>query len=540
MPGTSRRSIALAAAAALVVLAAAPAAAGPGSNAPVLRPGVDLFVDPASTTVTAAATLTGDARDDANLLAQFPTATWLTKGTPQEVRAAARTVVQRAQSNREVPVLVAYFLPNRDCGQYSAGGAQSTAQYTAWIDGLAKGIGDAPAAVILEPDGLGLIPNYVSRIDGSSNCSIAGVDPANRFVELNYAVDRLKAQRHTDVYLDATHTGWQNVGESAQRLLMAGVQRADGFFLNASNYQLTPNQLAYGRWVSSCIALAARDSAADPAAYDFGGQCGNQYWNGGPDTGWTGAAMDNTQVWRDEPYSGDPADLAWNTVGIDSRYAAALGSTQPVTHFVVDTSRNGQGPWAGGGYPDNQDWCNPPGRGLGLAPTTDTGDPLADAFLWIKVPGESDGQCTRGTGGTTDPEWGGIVDPAAGAWFAAQADELIALADPAVAQPCSVTYTVHGAWPGGFTTQVWLTNTGTRALNGWTVRWAFANGESVAQMWSASPLQAGAAVEASNLAWNQVVEPGSRITFGFNGAIARGSTPVVPSSFAVNGVTCAA
>ncbi|WP_255474595.1 glycoside hydrolase family 6 protein, partial [Micromonospora sp. AMSO31t] len=36
---------------------------------------------------------------------------------------------------------------------------------------------------------------------------------------------------------------------------------------------------------------------------------------------------------------------------------------------MVDTSRNGQGPWtppAGVTWPDPQTWCNPPDRGLGL------------------------------------------------------------------------------------------------------------------------------------------------------------------------------
>ena len=67
-------------------------------------------------------------------------------------------------------------------------------------------------------------------------------------------------------------------------------------------------------------------------------------------------------------------------------------------HFVVDTSRNGLGP-----TPDGQ-WCNPPGRALGAAPTLETGDPAADAFLWIKRPGESDGACNGG--------------PSAGTWWA--------------------------------------------------------------------------------------------------------------------------
>ena len=102
-------------------------------------------------------------------------------------------------------------------------------------------------------------------------------------------------------------------------------------------------------------------------------------------------------------------------------------------HFVVDTSRNGQGPWTaptGVTWPDPQVWCNPPNRGLGIHPTTNTGDPLADAFLWVKTPGQSDGQCNRGTSGATDPARGGMADPAAGAWFDQQAIELVQNANP--------------------------------------------------------------------------------------------------------------
>ncbi len=57
---------------------------------------------------------------------------------------------------------------------------------------------------------------------------------------------------------------------------------------------------------------------------------------------------------------------------------------------------------------------------------------LIDAYLWVKIPGESDGQCTRGLGaaGTTfDPEWG-LIDPAAGAWFPEMALDLAQNANP--------------------------------------------------------------------------------------------------------------
>ncbi len=55
---------------------------------------------------------------------------------------------------------------------------------------------------------------------------------------------------------------------------------------------------------------------------------------------------------------------------------------------VVDTSRNGLG--------SNGEWRNPEGRAVGQLPTTKTKDPLVDALIWGKVPGESDGTCNGG------------------------------------------------------------------------------------------------------------------------------------------------
>lgn len=83
------------------------------------------------------------------------------------------------------------------------------------------------------------------------------------------------------------------------------------------------------------------------------------------------------------------------------RLSNALGGTP---HFVIDTSRNGNGPYAG---PDA--WCNPPGRALGVPPTADTGEADVDAYLWIKRPGESDGVCRGGPGAGV---WWGRGSPA--------------------------------------------------------------------------------------------------------------------------------
>jgi endoglucanase len=413
----SRRIVGLVAGLMIGAFVAAPASANPPA------PGDQLYVPPAQKGAKeqiAELTSQGDKEAAAQIRAitDTPQAVWFEAGTPKSVMQDVRLTVSRAADKRSVPVLVTYNIPFRDCAQFSAGGATTRADYEAWIDGFAAGIGDYPAIVILEPDGLGIIPWYdpYGSADGSNTlewCQPAEADPATaaseRFAMLNHAVDALAALPNVTTYLDGTHSAWLGSGDIADRLVRAGVADAAGFYLNVSNYQLTANNEQYGRWISQCIAFAT-----EVAAGDFFGE-------------WTGVALDRFDVWSD-----DTDDPALNTSGINLRYSNMLGDVEPTAHFVIDTSRNGQGPWAPPAYPDPQDWCNPPDRGLGLTPTLDTGTPLLDAYLWVKTPGESDGECTRGlgpAGETVDPEWG-IIDPGAGDWFPEQALQLAANADP--------------------------------------------------------------------------------------------------------------
>ncbi|GIF02034.1 glycoside hydrolase family 6 protein [Paractinoplanes rishiriensis] len=99
----------------------------------------------------------------------------------------------------------------------------------------------------------------------------------------------------------------------------------------------------------------------------------------------------------------------FETTAANIRYGTAVSRHLGGAHFVIDTSRNGNGP-AKIGAGDTH-WCNPRGRRLGEAPTTETGHPLVDAFLWVKRPGESDGAC-------------GDDAPAAGEWWPEYALEL--------------------------------------------------------------------------------------------------------------------
>jgi endoglucanase len=355
-----------------------------------------------------------------------PQAVWLTSGTPSEVSATVTSTLREATFERAVPVLVLYNIPGRDCGSYSAGGAENTVDYETWIDATAAAIGSQKVVMILEPDALADLP---------SDC---GYDPT----QVN--IPQATADRYTQIYLDAGNSHWQAVPIMAQRLVQAGIQQAQGFFTNVSNFNLNNYETTYDTWISDCIAFG---NDPEQGGWRLGNYsyCASQYYSplGTVDP-------DNIATW----------------VYTDEWYQQNMGTAVPTTHFVIDTSRNGQGPLDAGIYanaPYNQpasvvqtltngSWCNPPARGLGTHPTANTGVSLLDAYLWVKTLGESDGTCDAAGGARAwdyvdytqpgwptdaagqavfDPLWG-LDDPIAGAWFLQQALDLAQRANPAL------------------------------------------------------------------------------------------------------------
>ncbi|MFJ8791109.1 glycoside hydrolase family 6 protein [Streptomyces sp. NPDC102462] len=244
--------------------------------------------------------------DQIRKIAEQPTAEWIGPENPEQ---EARGFTEAAAESDRTALLVLYNIPHRDCGQYSQGGAADGDAYRAWIDGVARGIGDRAATVVLEPDAVLHLVNGCTPDEFHEE----------RYDLLKGAIGKLKSLKNTKVYLDAGNAGWGHPDQIFEPLQWAGIDRADGFAVNVSNFYSTEDSLAYGKQLSAKV----------------GGK-----------------------------------------------------------HFVIDTSRNGNGPYTGGS-PDER-WCNPPGRALGEPPTTKTADPLADAYLWIKRPGESDGECKGG------------------------------------------------------------------------------------------------------------------------------------------------
>lgn len=254
-------------------------------------------------------------------IAAQPVARWLGEWLP-DVRATVERETAAAAAAGTVPVFVAYDIPGRDCGSYSAGGQDSPQAYREWIGAIARGIGSRPAAVVLEPDALGLL-----------TC-LAPADQQIRLDLLRDAVRTLGSGARTAVYIDAGSSNWLSVDKAVARLRAAGVDDARGFALNVSGFQRTSDLAAYGAAISQ-----------------------------------------------------------------------RLGGSRPA-RFVIDTSRNGNGPLPAAEDPVGKPWCNPPGRALGERPSPNGPHPLADAQLWLKVPGESDGTCRGGPpAGTFWPEY---------------------------------------------------------------------------------------------------------------------------------------
>lgn len=242
--------------------------------------------------------------DDADLLQAIsctPQATWIL-GDNQGV---AGGKVERAvgKANGKIPVFVIYNAPQHSSLAWGTGIGNGDA-YLAWVATIADKIGNSDAWIIIEPDAIPLSHN---------------LSPANREIrhaEIRGAVELFKEEApNARIYLDAGHNVWKIADRMSEYLDAAGIDKADGFSLNVSNYQLLSDEINYGKEISDLT----------------GGK-----------------------------------------------------------HYIIDTSRNGNGP--AGPY----DWCNASGRAIGRAPTTDTDNSLIDAFLWIKLPGESDGMCNGG------------------------------------------------------------------------------------------------------------------------------------------------
>jgi endoglucanase len=117
--------------------------------------------------------------------------------------------------------------------------------------------------------------------------------------------------------------------------------------------------------------------------------------------GYTARVLRAVDVARIQGFYTNDTHINWAIKEI--RWAEKVSRLVGGTHFIVNTSDSGRGPLlnADPARQGVESLCNPPGRGAGPRPTTDTGFPNLDAFLWVHVPGLSSGHCNGGTASGT-------------------------------------------------------------------------------------------------------------------------------------------
>jgi len=242
----------------------------------------------------------------------------------------------------EILGLVIYDLPGRDCAAKASNGelkvgelSRYKTEYIDVIAGLLKKHSKTAFALVIEPDSL---PNLVTNSDVQA-CK----DSASGYREgVAYALKTLNLP-NVVMYIDAGHGGWlgwdANLKPGAEELAKA--YKAGG----------SPKQF--------------RGFATNVAG-----------WNS----------------WDQSPGEfASASDAKYNACQNEKTYVTTFGARLKTAgmpnHAIVDTGRNA----VTGLREEWGNWCNVKGAGFGVRPTSNTGLELADAFVWVKPGGESDG-----------------------------------------------------------------------------------------------------------------------------------------------------
>jgi cellulose 1,4-beta-cellobiosidase len=386
-------------------------------------------------------------------VANLPTAVWMDKIaaiTGDSVHHGLRWHLDQAlaQQQGSTPItaeVVVYDLPGRDCAALASNGelpatAAGLATYKSdYIDPIAAIFADPKYAnlrivAFIEPDSL---PNAVTN---TSKPACAAAVP---FYEsgVEYTLNKLHAITNVYNYLDIGHSGWlgwsSNMAPAAQefakvaRATTGGFASVDGFVSNTAN--TTPT--------------------TEPFLPNSTMQVGGQ-------------PLDSANFYQWNPFFEEKAfDEAMYTQLVGQGFPATIG-------MLIDTSRNGWGgplrPTALNSSPTTPDtyvaankvdrrafrgnWCNQNGAGIGERPAAQPFGASSHVigFVWVKPPGESDGDYPTASHSHGDPHCdpastnsdgnGGTYptgaipgyDVPAGQWFAAQFQQLVTNAYPAL------------------------------------------------------------------------------------------------------------
>jgi len=405
---------------------------------------------------TSAAGATGTLKSQMQLVGQQSTGVWLDRiaaiyggsGNSSRMSLEAHLRAALSQESGSTPILVpivVYDLPNRDCAALASNGELTvsnnglTYYEQDYINSIAQILTNFEhtnirVIAVIEPDSL---PNLVTNLN-DANCSQANSSGA--YVNgVQYALNKLHAIPNVYNYVDIAHSAWlgwsSNMGpavnlyKSVASGTTAGANSIDGFISDTANY--TPISEPY---------MTARQSI-----------------NGQP--------VDSANFYQFNPYIDELTyDQAMYTNLVSAGFPSTIG-------MLIDTSRDG---WGGPNRPTgpststdlntfvNQskiderpfrgDWCNQNNAGLGPFPQANPNSSFTHlyAYVWIKPPGESDGDYPSGSHTHGDPHCdpngtntdgngntystGSIpgFDIPAGQWFPAEFQMLVQNAFPTV------------------------------------------------------------------------------------------------------------
>jgi cellulose 1,4-beta-cellobiosidase len=401
--------------------------------------GQSFYVNPANQKEydSSIATSSGVVKSNLQKMRNIPSAYWIDK--KDKIRGNGTDSLEgilkdaSSKSPPEIVVVIWYDLPNRDCDAKASNGeicctrkADGTCDYDTKSD-CADGIqeyktlyadqfvsvlqaykGKVPVVVVVEPDSL---PNLASNL-GQPHCGNPATQAAYQ-EGIKYAIGQLTDKTDAAVYLDAAHGGWLGWEANLVKFmallkdLALPFDKMRGFATNVANYQ------------------------------PVGVQCPFQ-----PDQGYRNGYCLNGKHSSD-PCCSDPCKLEsqYNPGNNELNYAqdltkAAKGVLSWNATVIIDTGRNGVDDMR----TDCSNWCNPRNAGVGIASTAKTGNPMVDAFFWLKTPGESDGCSQMLPSGSACPRYDtmcGSADsigtksgephaPEAGHWFDYQVKQLAA------------------------------------------------------------------------------------------------------------------
>jgi len=299
--------------------------------------GARMFVNPDY--VKAVGALAAEHPADAPLLKKLevqPTAIWMddiskTRDLPRYLDDALQQ--QKTGGQPVVSLFVLYDLPGRDCAAASSSGelaldAAGEARYQHdYVDVIAAAFRAHPEQRVAVVIEPDSLSNLVTNLE-LPNCQAAeGIYKRG----IAYAISKLSLP-NVFLYLEAAHAGWLAWPKNIAR-----------------SVPLYKEVLALAGGAERIRGFALNVSSYDPVRADTSSPCDEMTY-----------------------------------VGRLAKNLASVGITGK--GFVIDTGRDG----IAGVRTAPGNWCNVKGAGLGERPRADPA-PLVDAYLYVKVPGESDG-----------------------------------------------------------------------------------------------------------------------------------------------------